>query len=158
MFGACYSKCLGVLSSVPAPLKFTLLQTPNSIDDDTQPPPIVRARRRGRGPPGCQRVRGCGRGLPGCCRGAGEVGADTDREGVNGTDAGPPTRSKSSSELATRAGRERDPTALRRRLPGARRRSSFDVSRGGSVDGTVRGTGGRTFRCNWGLWAASPLD
>ena len=61
---------------------------------------------------------------------------------------------KTSSKLVTRAGRERNPAALRRRLPGARRRSSFDVSLGGSADGTVRGTGGRTSRCNWGLWPA----
>ena len=71
------------------PLKFTLLQTPNSIDDGIQPPPIVRVRRHGRGPPRCLRVRGCGRYLPGCCRGAGGVGANTDRDGVNGAAAGP---------------------------------------------------------------------
>ena len=29
------------MSCVSAPLKFTLLQTPNSIDDDTQPPPVA---------------------------------------------------------------------------------------------------------------------
>ena len=77
------------MSCVSAPLKFTLLQTPNSIDDDIQPPPIVRVRRRGRGPPRCLRVRGCSRCLPGCCRGAGGVGANTDRDDVNGAAAGP---------------------------------------------------------------------
>ena len=89
IYAASFPKYLTVISLVSSPLKFTLLQTPNSIDDDIQPPPIVWVRRRGRGPPSCLRVRGCGRYLPGCCRGAGGVGANTDRDGVNGAAAGP---------------------------------------------------------------------
>ena len=53
-----YSKYFTVTSRVSGPLKLTILKTPNSIDHDIQPPPIVWARRRGRRPPRCLWVRG----------------------------------------------------------------------------------------------------
>ena len=55
-----------------------------------------------------------GRDLPGCSRGAGGVGADTDREGVNGAAAGPPAAC-SKSDLAMRRRPRPAPLSLRPR-------------------------------------------